>query len=379
MSIEIIPVSTKLDRKAFTHLPWKLYRDDPYWVAPLIGDELKQFTPGKHPFWDHADCQLFLALKDGEPVGRISAQVDRNHIEFHEEKTGFFGFFECIEDPEVAQRLLETAELWVKERGMERIQGPFSYNTNGITGLLVGPFGSSPRMLMPYNPPYYSDFIEASGFAKVKDVLALDAPLGEPLRELTEDLLVRMDRMAERAAKKGYTIREIDMKNYHAELERVFEIYNAAWERNWGFVPLTKAEFFNEAEMLKHVVEPKLAVIVEHGEEPVGFGLALPDFYQAIKPIKGKLFPFGFIKVLTGLKKVDTLRLITLGFKRSVRKRGVDAMLYSRMTKNALDLPRFKVIEFSWVLEDNELMISVAKRVGGELSKTYRIYEKSLK
>jgi hypothetical protein len=379
MSIEIIPVTTDQERKAFTNLPWKIYKDDPLWVAPLLGDEKKQFTPGKHPFWDHAECQLFLALKDGEPVGRISAQVDQNHIEFHEEKTGFFGFFECIENQEVATQLLDTATAWVKERAMDQIQGPFSFNTNGISGLLIEPFDTSPRMLMPYNPPYYADFIEAAGYGKVKDLLALDVQCGEPLIAHTEKLVNTMERIGKRAEAKGYTIREVNMKDFKGELEKLFEIYNEAWEKNWGFVPMTRDEFFNEAEMLKQVVVPELAVIVEHGDEPVGFGLALPDFYQAIKPIKGKLFPFGFIKVLSGLKKIDTLRLITLGFKRTVRKRGVDALMYSRLMQNSFKLPRFKVVECSWILEDNDLMISIVERIGGKVVKKYRVYEKSLK
>ena len=379
MSIDIIPVENDAQLKLFIQLPWELYQHDPHWVAPLLVEEKKEFDRERNPFYQHAEVQLFLALKDSQPVGRISAQIDRNHMEFHNEKVGFFGFFETINDENVGLALLDAATGWIKDQGIDRVQGPFSYNTNGISGLLIDPFNQQPRMMMPYNPSYYPDFIEKAGFVKVKDLVAMDARLDEGYREkMQNELLPKMDRMAKRAVEHGYTIRNANMKDFGNELKRLWEIYNEAWEKNWGFVPMTEAEFFSQAEQLKQIVIPELAVIVEDGDEPVGFGLALPDIYQATKPINGKLFPFGVFKLLFGIKKIDTLRLLTLGFKKSVRKRGVDAMLYSSMIKAALELPRFKVVECSWMLEDNILMIRIIERIGGKITRTYRVYEKSL-
>ena len=379
MRIEIIPVQNDAQLKEFINFPGTHYKNDPHWVAPLLIEEKKEFDAKRNPFYQHADVQLFLALRDNRIAGRISAQVDRNHIEFHNEKVGFFGFFETIEDEEVALGLLNAATDWIKDQGMERVQGPFSYNTNGISGMLIDPFDQQPRMMMPYNPSYYPKFVESAGFSKVKDLVAMDAQLDENYKEQMEnELLPKMDRMARRAVEHGYTIRNANMKDFDNELKRLWEIYNEAWEKNWGFVPMTAAEFFNQAEQLKQIVIPELAVIVEDGDEPVGFGLALPDIYQAMKPLNGKLFPFGVFKLLSGIKKIDTLRLLTLGFKKSVRKRGVDAMLYSRMIKAAIQMPRFKLVECSWMLEDNILMIRIIERIGGKITRTYRVFEKSL-
>jgi len=378
MSIEITPVKNPVALKQFINLPWEIYKHDPNWVAPLLMEARKEFDRSKNPFFQHAEAEYFLALKNGRPVGRITAQVDRNHVEFHNEKTGFFGFFESINDPEVGTGLLNAATEWIKSQGMEKVQGPFSFNTNGMSGLLIDGFDEDPRMMMPYNPPYYAEFIENAGYAKIKDLVAMDAPLDEKFVEIMDKLIPKLDRVAERAFKSGYTIRDANMKDFDNELNRLWEIYNAAWERNWGFVPMNRDEFTAQADQLKQIVIPELAVIVEHGDEPVGFGLALPDINQALKPINGRLFPFGVFKLLSGIKKIDTLRLLTLGFKKSVQKRGVDAMLYSRMLKAAMKMPRFKVVECSWMLEDNILMIRIIERIGGEITKTYRVYEKSL-
>jgi hypothetical protein len=378
MTIEIVPVKSSREINEFIHLQHSLYKDDPHWVPPLIMDEKLKLNPKKYAFYKHAQVQPFLARQAGKPVGRITAQIDDIHNKFHEEKAGFFGFFETIKNPEVASALLNAAAKWLKARKMEVIRGPFSFNTNGESGLLVDGFDSSPRLLMPYSPPYYADYITQNGFSKAKDLIALDAPLDANYKKIVEEMRPTLVALAERAKSKGYTIRNINLKNFKAEVDRLFEIYNAAWEKNWGFVPMTEDEFVAQAKELKRIVVPDLAVIVELGNEPVGFGLALPDFNQALKPIHGRLLPFGIFKLLSEAKKVNALRLLTLGFKKTVRKRGVDAMLYLRMLDAALAHPEFKVCECSWILEDNVLMLRIIERVGGKPVKTYRVYEKRL-
>jgi hypothetical protein len=379
MSIEIVPVRDRREVRAFIRLPGRLYRDAPNWVAPLLMDEAKRFDPRRNPFYEHADVQLFLALRDGTPVGRLSAHIDHLYNDFHGEKTGFFGFFECIHDADVTHALFEAAETWLRERGMERILGPFGFNTNGLAGLLVEDFRSPPALLMPYNPPYYSELIEESGYAKAKDLKAFRIEIDEAFRERMSQMIPRLEAISGRARKQGFTARPINLRDFTNEVRRLREIYNEAWERNWGFAPLTEREFMEEAKEMKRIVVPELAVIVERGEEPVGFGLALPDFHQALRPLRGRLLPFGIFRLLRAARTIDGLRLLTLGIKHRYRIRGVDALLYIELLKAGLALRQYTWCEFSWILEDNVLIIRAIELIGGRVSKVYRVYEKPLR
>jgi hypothetical protein len=379
MSIEILPVRERRDVRAFIRLPWQLYRGDPHWVAPLLIDEAKRFDPRRNPFYDHADAQLFLALQGGTPVGRLSAHIDHLYNDFHGEKTGFFGFFESVNDPDVARALLGAAEAWLRERGMERVLGPFGFNTNGYSGLLVEGFRSPPALLMPYNPPYYPELIEGSGYAKAKDLLAFRIEMDEAFRGRMSELIPRLEAISGRARKQGFTARPIDLRDFTDEVRRLREIYNEAWERNWGFAPLTEREFMEEAKEMKRIVVPELAVIVERGEEPVGFGLALPDFHQALRPLRGRLLPLGIFRLLRAARTIDGLRLLTLGIKQRYRIRGVDALLYLELLKASLALRQYTWCECSWILEDNVLIIRAIELIGGRVSKVYRVYEKTLR
>jgi len=379
VNIEVVPVRIERDLEQFIRLPWGLYKGDPNWVAPLISEERRRFDPRKNPFYEHAEVQLFLALRDGRPVGRLSAHIDYLHNEFHGERSGFFGFFEAPDDRGVAEALFEAAEGWLRARGMECIRGPFSFNTNDPSGLLVEGFDSPPALMMPYNPPYYGKLLEGLGFVKVKDLLAYEITIDEPFRERMKALIPRLEAIGRRARRQGVTVRAVNLSDFDGEVRRLMEVYNEAWERNWGFVPLTEREFVAQAKELKRIVIPELLVIAERGEEPIGFGLVLPDFNQALQPLRGRLFPLGIFKLFIYSRKITGLRFITLGIKRAHRKRGVDALIYLKMLEAGLKLTQYQRCECSWVLEDNHLMIRAIELVGGRLSKVYRIYEKPLR
>lgn len=378
MSLNIHPVETSTDLRRFIDLPWALYRDDPNWVAPLRSDEVNKFHRQRNPFFDHADARFFLALDGDRPVGRISAHVDHLHNEFHDERTGFFGFFETIQRPDVAEALLTTAADWLDGQGMDLIRGPFAFNTNGESGLLVQGFDTPPALMMPYNPTYYADYVEANGFAKAKDLVAYLVQLDrEPFLSTMDTLVPRLENVSQRALDDGYTARRVNLKDFDGEVARLQEIYNEAWEANWGFVPLTERELRAQAHELKRIVDPDLGIMIERGEEPVAFGLALPDFNQALKPVNGRLFPFGLFKLLWHMRKIDGMRIMTLGIKADHRVRGVDALLFLRMIRAAMASP-YAWCEGSWVLEDNHKMHQTMERVTGEIYKRYRVYERPL-
>ena len=376
-AIEIVPVASQAELQQFIRLPWQLYRSDPNWVAPLLLDEKHRFDPAHNPFYQHAQVQLFLARRNSKAVGRISAHIDHNHNEYHHEKTAFFGFFETIPDESVARTLLAAASDWAGARDMKILRGPFNFNTNGESGLLIDGF-SMPCVMMPYNPRNYAQLIEAQGFAKAKDLLAYLIHIDKEFGMRSEKLIVRLRSLAERAKRRGFTVRNVNLNDFKAEVARLREIYNAAWERNWGFIPMTEAEFTTQAKDLKQIVVPSLAKIVELGSEPVGFGLVLPDVYQILKPLKGRLMPFGLFRLLWGRRRVDGLRFITLGVKRAYRLRGVDALLYLGLMEETLALKKYRYCELSWLLEDNHPIINACEAVGGQRYKTYRIYEKQL-
>ncbi len=378
MSVDIHPVTTQSDLSRFVDLPWRIYRDDPCWVAPLRSDEAKKFDRQRNPFFDHADAAFLLALDGDRPVGRISAHIDRLYNQFHDTQTGFFGFFETAERPDVADALFGAAMEWLREQGMTHVMGPFDYNTNGESGLLVDGFGSPPALMMPYNPPYYAELIERNGFAKAKDLVAYLVQLdGETFLTEMASLVPRLEKVSQRALDDGYTARPINLKDFHGEVARLREIYNEAWEANWGFVPLTEREFEEMARELKRVVNPDLGVLIEFGDEPVAFGMALPDFNQARQPVNGRLFPFGLLKLLWHLRRIDGMRMMTLGIKAQHRVRGVDALLYLHMIRSAMASP-YKWCECSWILEDNSKMRQTMERITGHLYKRYRVYERPL-
>ena len=366
--IDVTPIQSPADLKDFINLPWTIYRDDPHWVPPLRSDLKKRLDKSQYPFFDHAEAEFLIARCEGRVVGRIAAIKNDAHIDFHEEQVGFFGFFESIDDPEVAATLFSHAAQWLRERKLEVMRGPVNYSTNDDCGLLVEGFDSPPVILMSYNPPYYPNLIEDFGFEKAKDLLAY---------EITDDVQVpeRLERTVQWIKKrKKITIRPLVKKQIHQEILRVKEIYNAAWEKNWGFIPMTDREIDYMAQELIQIIDPDLLLFAEIEEEPVAFILALPDFYVALKHVNGRLFPFGLLKLLWYKRKIDTARVLTFGIKEKYRQQGIDALMYYEVYKIGV-AKGYRRGEMSWILEDNILMNRAAANMGATLYKRYRIYD----
>ncbi len=379
--VRVRPVESSKDLMRFIKFPWKVYKDWPAWVPPIISEEKKRFNPEKNPFYEHAKVQLFIAERDGEVVGRISAHIDYNYNEFHDEKTGLWGFFETINDFEVAKALFDAVIEFHEKEGMEQVLGPASFSTNDVTGMLMNAYDLPPVVMMPYNPPYYVDLVEKYGFRKAKDLLAYLIKIDDEFLKFADRLQKRLKPLAERALERGYTIRNIVIKNWKEEVEKIIVIYNEAWEKNWGFVPWTRKEFFHIAEDLKQIAIPELAKMVERDGEPVAFGLIIPDVNVVIKKLNGRIVGpglFAALPYLLNIKKISRTRLITLGIRKGYRKSGVDSLLYYEMMKSALDLGYIKECEVSWLLEDNYLVIRAAEFMRGKHYKTYRLFVKPI-
>ena len=376
VSIQRIGRRTKRDLGRFFDVAERLYRDDPNWVAPLRSDLAKVFLDD-NPFFRHAEMQLFVARRGAEDVGRIAAIVDRAHNDFHSEKTAFFGFFECENDAGTAGLLFDAASLWAKERRMTVLRGPANPSLNDEAGLLVEGFGSPPVFMMTYNPAYYVALVEGAGFRKAKDLLAYWFDVGpEPFE--------RLRRLVDRVRKRepDVTVRSITKKSLIADLPAVREVYNAAWEKNWGFVPMTAEEMDFMASRLKPLLDEEFAFLGERRREdgsvePIAFLLAMPDYNVPIAATKGRLLPFGWLKFLLAQKKIKTLRVLTLGIKREYRMRGINAVIFESGLRASLKRG-LTGVEVSWLLEDNDLIIRAVDMWGGRLYKTYRIYDREI-
>ena len=368
-SIQIREVKSAKDLKRFITFPWRIYRNDPNWVPPLIREEKKLLTPGKNPFWNHAERALFIAVKNGAAVGRIAAIKDHTFIDYHREATGYFGFFESVNEPPVAAKLFSVVQNWLKKRGLKKMIGPLNPSTNAICGFLLQGFDFPPKFMMPYTPPYYLNLAEASGLVKAKDLLAYRIPVPDKMNP-------RLEKLAGILKKKGLSIRNVDMKNFKSELELVRKIYNAAWADNWGFVPISREEIDYMAKELKPLVVPELVFFAEYRGQEVGFYLVLPDYNQVIKKLNGRLGPIQIIRFLRERKNITDIRLMMAGIEEEYQKKGLDALLYLESARNARDLG-YQDSEISWLLEDNSLVNRAAEMMEGTLSKKYRIYSKT--
>lgn len=358
--------------EAFIRLPWSIYEGDSVWVPPLLRDMRTMMDPTRHPFHDHSEVQAFLALRDGVPVGRIAAIHNRRHVEFQGERTGFFGFYECLRDQEACSALLDTSATWLRERGLESMRGPASFSTNEQVGLLIEGFDDPPAVMMAYNPPYYAEQLEAYGLEPAKTLVAYFLRAAEP-----PEYLVRAAAIVERRT--GVRVRSLSMKHFARDLRIIRDLYNSAWERNWGFVPMTDDEIEHMAKELKPVVDPRLTLIAEDAENrPVGFALALPDFNQVLKHLNGRLFPFGVLRALWLRRKIDRLRVLTLGVRPEYRGKGLDAPFYLGIFRGG-NSQGIVQGEFSWVLEDNDAIRRPLERMGAQVYKRYRLYETSLR
>jgi len=369
--IEVIPVQTKKDLKDFILLPWKIYKNDPYWVPPLIAQQKDILNKKKHPFFEHSEADFFIARRGKETVGTIVAILNNRHNQVHQENVGFFGFFETVNDYQVAKKLLDTVMEWARQKKLDYIRGPENYSQNEVCGLLVDGFNTPPVIMMGHNPPYYQDFIENYGFTKAMDLWAYEMDKSTPIPERVARVV---DRMKQRSKVHFRTINKKDLKN---EIERVKYVYNHAWEKNWGFVPLTDHEIDHIANDLKQIIDPDIVYFAEIDGKPVGFSLAVPDINQALRKLNGRLLPFGIFKLLYYARKIDRIRVIIMGVIKEYRNKGIDSVFYLDTYRNAI-ARGYRWGEFSWILENNDPMNTALRNIGARVYKTYRIYEKQV-
>lgn len=369
--IQIVPVQTRADYRDLIMLPWKIYRNDPQWVAPLISQQKVLFDKKKHPFFEHSQADFFLARRGKEVVGSIAAILNNRHNQIHNENVGFFGFFETINDYSVAEKLLDTVMAWAQKQQLDYIRGPENYSQNEVCGLLVDGFDTPPVILMAHNPPYYQAFIEKYGFTKAMDLWAYCMDSSTAIPERVIKVVERIK------ARSPFTFRTINKKDFKNEVARVKQIYNHAWEKNWGFVPLTDREIDHIAHELVQIIDPEIVFFAELDGQPVGFSLAVPDINQALQKLNGRLFPFGFFKLLYHAKKINRLRVIIMGVIKEYRNKGIDSVFYLDTYRRGIE-KGYHWGEFSWILENNEPMNTALRNIGARVYKTYRIYEKKV-
>lgn len=371
-------VTSKKDWDEFIDMPWSIYAGNPAWVPPLRIAVRDLLSVEKNPFFKHASMKAWIAHQDGKCVGRIIAVIDETHNKFHEEKTGFFGFFEAIDDQKLANALLDTAAQWLKAQGMVTLRGPMNPSTNHECGLLVEGFDDAPYVMMTYNPPYYGKLLEKWGLAKSKDLLAYHL---DKKNKISERLVAQSERLKRKGS---VTFRPVNMGKFDEEIEKIMDVYNDAWEKNWGFVPMTREEFHHMAKDMKMVLDPNLVLIAEVKGQTAGFALTLPDVNQAQAKVKdGKLLPFGLIKLLWHLKgpgkkkTVNRCRIITLGIKKAYQDYGIGPLFYTEYYSRCPQLG-YNFGEASWILEDNVRMNKALQLMCGERNKVYRIYDRAL-
>ncbi len=370
-TLTIKPVQNKRLLKAFVKLPWRVYHGNPLWAPPLIREELRHFNPKKDPFYRHSEVQLLLATQGDEVVGRIAAFINRNHNQFHKDRTGFFGFFECLPEFSAARLLYDAAARWLRERGMDSMRGPMNFSTNEVCGFLLKGFDKPPVTMMPYTPKYYLDFAERFGLTKIKDLHAY-LVTKKPLDLQKYKRMVTLMRERE-----SLTVRPIAMNRWQQEIRKIRDMYNVSWSENWGFVPMTEAEFDYLAQQLKPILDPRFVLIVEKNQQLIGFALALPDISPALKKANGKLFPLGVIRFLLALRKTQTARVILLAVKPEFQRRGVAGLLILETARALVDAG-YTAAEMSWTLEDNSLINKPIERLGAHRYKEYRIYQTPL-
>lgn len=370
-SISCVPVESAGHQRAFLKLERELYRDDSNWVPPLWMERKKLLGFKPHPFYEDADRQAFLAIRDGIAVGRILAVVNHAHNRRYQEKMGFFGFFESEDDPEAARALFAAAESWLSEQGMESVRGPVNPSLNYECGLLVEGFDTPPTFLITHNLPYYGKLIEDCGYAKCQDLYSYDAHM-----DMLADIDPKIKFVTEEAIKRfKVDCRPIDRKRFKEDVRTFLDIYNQSLQQTWGYVPMSKAEVDEQGAGLKHLIVPNLTSIAEIDGKPVGAGFGLLDYNQIIKQIGGKLLPFGWLKLVTGKRKITRLRLISTNVLPEYQRWGLGLVTLARILPDAIDFG-IEVGEFSWVLESNSLSRGTIERGGATRTKVHRIYDR---
>ncbi len=360
--------------KDFLQLPYSLYQNDIHWCPPLRF-ERKFFFSKKNPFMHHSQIGFFVAYKDNQPVGRVTAHMDEMYNDYYKTRQGFFGFYESIEDSEVANKLMTVCENWIKTKGVNSVMGPFNFSTNHEVGFLIKGFERPPALMMPYTKPYYPDQLYKLGYKKEKELLAfwLDKKIVIP------KLFTAWARRVSRKLEGTYEIRNLNMNNLQSDLEIILEIYNEAWNRNWGFVPMTQKEIDAMAKNLKLFALPDLIFLLFKDGNPAAFLMTLPDLNEVLIHIKsGKLFPTGIFKLLSHRKFIKTGRILLMGVKSQYRNQGLDFLLYDRLIKDGhFKAPgQMRNLEMSWILEDNHVMINILKTLNAEAYKSYLILKK---
>ncbi|MEI8367355.1 MAG: N-acetyltransferase [Planctomycetia bacterium] len=368
--LTIRPVDTRSEQKRFIRLPWRIYRDDPSWMPPLVmsQEELLNFRP--HPFYERSKARSFIASRGGVDVGRITGIVNAGHVERYGENRGFFGFFECDDDAAAARGLFGAARDWLHAQGMTSIRGPANPSLNYECGLLIEGFDTPPFFMMTHNRPWYGRLVEENGFGKIEDMYAfwgetgmlssLDAKLGSMIQGVKERF--------------GVTVRPLDRSRFDEEVRMFLDIYNSSLGGTWGFVPLSSGEVKHMAESLKHLIVPELAMVAEVGGKPIGTVFCLLDYNPRIKAINGRLFPFGFVRLLWNKKGIKRMRAISTNVVPEYQAWGVGLVLMGALVKPVIDWG-MKEVEFSWVLESNHLSKRTLERGGALVTKKYRMYQ----
>lgn len=357
--------------REFIDFPHDLYENDPQYVPEIFLAQKDLLNPKKHPFFEHSKLDLFLAYKDQKIVGRIAAIRNNNHIAFTGKQEGFFGFFECIEDFEVAKKLFDAAMEWMKKEKLTGIVGPTNFSTNEPFAMLIDGFDTPPMLSTTYNKPYYDSFCKQYGFIKKVDLYAYRINSSN----VSEKAVKLSDAFEARLKTKGIIVRPISMKNYEKESENASHVYNAAWDKNLGFVPMTHHEFMHLCKEMKMIVDPNLCLVAEHEGKMVGFAFALPNINQITINIKrGRLLPFGIFKLLFQRKKINTMRVVVLGVIEGYRKLGIEAIFYSKIITNG-KAKNMLYAEASLILETNEMMNQGLININAEVYKTSRLYE----
>lgn len=369
--ISVRPVLSKRDEMAFIKFQWEVYKGNRHWVPPLIMDRKKMIDRKNNPFYRHAEMELFVAERDGRIAGRIAAIVNHNHNREHHDKVGFFGFFETLDDQEVATALFDAAKDWLKQKGMTAMRGPATPSVNDEYGLLIGGFDKSPAVLMTYNPAYYQKLVETWGFKKARDLYAYYLHKDK----VFSDKMVRVSEMVRQRT--GVVIRPLNMKRFDDEVTIIRDLYNRGWERNWGEVPMTDEEFRYVAKDLKAVVDPRIVIIAEIKGKPVGFGMSLPDLNMVLKDNKnGYLIP-ALVRLLLFKKRINFMRIVILGVLPEYQKTGLGGLLFYETGRRGVENGFFQG-EASWVVEDNVMMNRGAEMMNAEKYKTYRVYEREI-
>lgn len=367
--ITIKKVDSKKLLKDFIKFQWEIYKGNEFWAPPLISERKNLLDKNKNPFFKHGDADYFLAYKNEKIVGRIAAIKNDLHNKIHNDKVGFFGFFECINEQEVANKLFDTAKDWLIKKGLTSMRGPANPSSNDEYGLLIDGFDDAPRLLMPYNPPYYIELIENYNLKKVKDLFAYKI---EYEKIIASEKLKRGVELIQK--RYNINIRQINLKKFNEELDNFKYVYNKAWELNWGFVPLTDDEINAMAKDLKPIVEPSLVIFGEKEGKLIGAALVMLDYNQIFKELNGHLFPLGFIKLYTKKKEIKWARILTLGLLPEYRNKGIDSLFYWEILQRGTKLG-IKLGEASWVLEDNIMMNRGLELMNAHIYKKYRIYE----